>query len=507
MKLRPYQTDCVATVLEKFERAPSTLVVMATGLGKTVILSEVANRWKNGRVLVIAHRDELIRQAAEKLESALGVAPEIDMAEEYASVTGTAPIVSSVQTMCRSRRHGRFDPKTIGLIVIDEAHHAVAKSYRDVVKYYREGNADLKVLGVTATPRRSDALALGQVFETVAYEYGIDRAVEDGWLCPVRQRIVEVENLDFSKVRTIAGDFNQAELEEILANETVLHAMAAPIVKEAGASSTLVFCVGVKQSELIAAVLDRYKRGSAQWVSGETPKDERRRIVADYKEGRTQFLVNCGVFLEGFDAPETQLVAMCRPTQSIVVYTQCLGRVTRTLPGVVDHPDCQENLQERKRRIAASGKPSGMVLDFVGNVDKHNAKVITAADVLGGKWNAEVRQYARKSLQEEGQARDLDDALELADAELALLAEEAERRRKIVAKVEYGTREVGLGDCAVTSSTATPDVHRGDQASQGQVWFLVNRGGWEPHKAQALSKKQAGAIIGKIKSGQMAKAG
>jgi superfamily II DNA or RNA helicase len=495
MDLRPYQRDCVEAVRAELGRCDSTLVEAATGTGKTVIFTHVA-AGVAGRVVVVAHRDELIRQAVEKLTAVTGEPPGVEMGEErvdeQALFRKPKVVVTSVQTMSRPARHARFDPAEFGLVIIDEAHHVVAGTYRRVIDHFRT-NPACKVLGVTATPRRADDLALGQVFESVAFSYGIVPAVDDGWLVPVTQQCVKVEGLDFSQVKTLAGDFAEGELDEILTQEAVLHKVAAPTVDLAGDRPALVFCCSVKHAELMSAVLNRYKPQSSRWLSGASSKEERHATVDDYKAGRVQFLCNCGLFLEGFDAPGTAAVVMARPTKSIVLYAQVLGRGTRPLPGVVDGLGTP---QERRAAIAASPKPGMLALDFVGNAGRH--KIVTAVDVLGGRYGIPVREYARQTVSEENRPAPTAEALDRAEAELDLIEEERERRRRVVARAEYRTREVSPFDARQAAAAAgVRGAPRGPAATDKQVRYLL-RLGVRRETAQGYTKRQASAVIDKL---------
>lgn len=497
MILRPYQTDCVAQVRQALASANSTLAVLATGLGKTVIFAHLVGDWP-GRCLVLAHRDELIRQAAAKIEAVTGEPPGVEMGDEYideGSAFRPRVVVSSVQTMCRPKRQARFDPADFGLVVIDEAHHSVARTYKAVVDYYRR-NPSLKLLGVTATPKRTDQLAMGQVFAGVAYEFGIEPAVEEGWLVPVRQQAVVVEGLDFSSVRSVAGDFNEGELDRILSEEKVLHQVAAPAAEVAGDRPALVFCVSVNHARLMASVLCRYKPESAVALDGTSPPELRRETVAAYKAGQIQFLCNCGLYLEGFDAPNTAVVVMARPTKSLALYTQILGRGTRPLPGVVDG---LASADARRRAVGASAKPWMLALDFVGNSGRH--RIVTAADLLGGKFSDAVRQYARRTLEAEGGGRDVNDSLGRAADELALIAEirDRERRREIKARSEH--RLVERSPFAGGGPAFDPgrQPRRGDPATAKQVGKLVWLG-VARETAQRYTKGQASAVIAKLQA-------
>lgn len=516
MKPRPYQTAALDGILAKILNHNTTLAVLPTGCGKTVIFSEACRLWPEWavalklqpRVLVLAHREELVRQAAEKIQAVTGVAPAIEMAsdrvaEDVLPDMRSSVVVASVQTLARPGRRAKFQPGAFGLVVVDEAHHAIADSYTGIFRHFGctvEGPN--KLLGVTATPSRADELAMGQVFESVAYEYGINDAIGDGWLVPVRQQAIRVKGLDFSAVRTLAGDLNEKDLEEILVREEPLHAVAAPLIEIARDKLTLVFAAGVHHATMLAQVLNRYKKDSAQALSGATEKEERRKWVERFKAGDLQFLCNCGLFLEGFDAPATAVVVMARPTKSLALYTQVLGRGTRPLPGVVDPWPTAE---ERRAAIALSEKPWMLALDFVGNSGRH--KIVTAQDVLGGKYGSPVRDYARKTAEEEssGEATaeanqvDVEQSLDRAAAELALLNEERERLARIKASaVNYDAERVSpfcTRSAGPTGSELKPE--RGDPPTDKQIWKLRSLG--VPYDtARKYSKRQASAVIDKL---------
>jgi len=178
VQLRPYQEAAVEGVYEAWQTSRATLIVQPTGTGKTIVCAHVIDRLPEGRVMVLAHREELIFQAADKIQRVTGRAPDIEMAEmraDHGPLWDRARVVvSSIQTQCAGAsgapRMKRFDPADFGLVIVDEAHHATAPTYRRVVDHYRQ-NPDCRVLGVTATPDRHDEEALGQVFESVAYDY------------------------------------------------------------------------------------------------------------------------------------------------------------------------------------------------------------------------------------------------------------------------------------------------------------------------------------------------
>lgn len=439
-KLRDYQEECYKCALSELERHRSTLIVMATGLGKTVVFASIARDWPTGRVLVIAHRDELIRQAADKIEAITQEPCAIEMGEQWSDEEQNfygrcRVIVSSVQTMCRPNRQKRFNPNDFGLIVIDEAHRTTANSYLKILGYFRE-NPNVKVIGVTATPDRSDKEGLGKVFESVAYEYGIKQGIKSGWLVPIEQQIVWIESLDFSMCRTTAGDLNLGDLSQIMENEKPLHGIADATIKIAGDRKTLIFNASVAQSDRVAEIINRHKPNSAEFLCGETEREYRRDAVKRYAKGEFQFLSNCGIALEGFDDPGIQVVSMARPTKSRALYTQAIGRGTRPLPGLVDGIPTAKG---RRDAIAASAKPTLLVVDFMGNCGRH--KLIHSHNVLGEKYSQKQLDECLDEIMERsgrGLSTEIGAAFKSAEERRAAARkqkEEEKRRREEAAKV------------------------------------------------------------------------
>ena len=440
MNLRPYQADAVAGIREALKEHRSTLIVMPTGVGKTVVFASIVGETK-GRVMVIAHRAELIAQAVQKIGLVTGEGCDVEMGEYWASEGGfheARVIVSSVQTQNSGRngdgRMTRFSPFDFDLLIIDEAHHATAKTYRKTIEYYKQ-NPTLRVLGVTATPDRADKEALGKVFESVAFDYEIVNAVHDGWLVPIHQKAVYVEGLDYSGIRTTAGDLNGADLARVMEYENALHGIAYPTLEIIGDRKTLVFAASVAHAERLAEIFNRHRPDCARFVCCKTPRDERAEMLVDYAAARFQILVNVGVATEGFDDPGIAVVVMGRPTKSRLLYTQMAGRGMRTLPGTVDD---RESSDARRAAVRASAKPFMEVVDFVGNSGRH--KLMTSADILGGEYGGNVVDRAREKIRQraDDEARDIEDILDEAAAELRREREaEAARRARLVAKAEY----------------------------------------------------------------------
>lgn len=441
--LRDYQGEAGHAIVEAWDRHVSTLLVLATGLGKTVVFAAVIKAMQPGRAMVLAHTEELIWQAKRKLED-VGLRVEVEMGElkSGGSFDGDADvIVSTVQThnskwLDGSKRMTKFRPQNFSVLVIDEAHHAAAGSYREIIAHYRQ-NPDLRVLGVTATPDRADELALGEIFECVAFDYEIINGIQDGWLVPIEQQMVHIEGLDFSKMRTTAGDLNGADLAAVMEAEESLQGVAGSTIKIVGERKTLVFAVTVKQAEVICEIFNRHKKDCARWVSGKTNKDERRETVAAFERGDFQVLCNCNCFAEGFDVPGTEVIVVAKPTKSRARYAQFVGRGTRALPGIVDGPQTPEL---RRAAIASSAKPSMLVIDFHGNAGRH--KLMSAADILGGKSSADAMARVAKKAKKSGTPVNVIEALKQEEIKLAQEKEErhrkdAARRSRVVADVTY----------------------------------------------------------------------
>lgn len=414
MQLRKYQQQAVDSAIEQLAEHPATLLIMPTGAGKTVVFGDIIRQTiGSGRVMVVAHREELLDQARDKIQAITGIRPDLEMADSRAcdGMFKSPIVVSSVQTQVSGRngvrRMHRFDPNEFAMLIVDEAHHAAADTYRAVIDHYRT-NDRLRVLGVTATPDRHDEKALGMIFDSVAFEYGITDAIEEGWLVPIVQKYLSVE-IDFSGVKYTLGDFNGADLREVLSHGSTLEQIASDSIQYARERRTLVFSDCIDNAERLTEAYNRHCISSAKIVTGETPKDERRNLIADYRAGRFQFLVNVGVATEGFDVPEIACVVMARPTCSRSLYAQMAGRGTRPLGGIVDGLDTDS---ARKSAIEESGKRDLLILDLVGNSTKH--KLITCADILGGNYDDRIVELAEREMRESAVPVDVADALETA---------------------------------------------------------------------------------------------
>ena len=494
---RPYQVEALTSIREKLNNYSSTIAVIPTGGGKTSIASWLINDWQRGNTLFLAHTTELIEQASTRLAEDLGHPPVVEMNVRGADPSGLWQgglcVVGSVQSMCSDWRLEKYKQHPFGLIIVDEAHRATSAMYTKIINYYRECNQELKVLGITATPKRADNTSLGIVFDSVACDISISWMIDQGWLVPIRQEYVVMEelNLDGISVRKDKdfgeSDFTQSQLESVVSEDITLHKMANAIVEKVGERGTLVFTPGVISAHKMAEIINGHKPGSAMALDGTSLKDHRARVVGQFQRGEVQFLCNALLFTEGFDAPKCSALAMCRPTKSVGRYVQMLGRGLRALPGVVDGvPEAFD----RKMAILTSAKPECLVLDFVGN---SSHKLADAWDVLGGNYDVAAKDLARK---EQGNGK-VNDQLEKAKM-LLEIERNWEQQHTIAAKSSYESYEVNP-----FGNGPAPGLHNGERQrgslSDAQFGMLVGLG--VPREdAMYMGKRQASVVIDKMAS-------
>jgi superfamily II DNA or RNA helicase len=329
MNLRPYQEEAVSAIHEQWRQVDRTLLVLPTGCGKTIVFSSVTRDIveAGGRVLIMAHRGELLEQAADKLARATGLGCAVEKAEQQSHDSMFGVTVGSVQTLCRPARLARFAEDHFTHIIIDEAHHCLAESYQAAVRYF--GKA--KVLGVTATPDRNDRRNLGTYFESLAYEYSFLQAVRDGYLVKPVVQCIPLK-IDLSKVRIQSGDFASGDLDKAL--EPYLEQIADEMAGHCMDRKTLVFTPLVATAQKFAAML-KAKGFNAEHVSGEDP-ERAAKLSAYANAGPGSVLCNSMLLTEGYDDPATDCIVCLRPTKSRPLYAQMIGRGTRILDGKKD---------------------------------------------------------------------------------------------------------------------------------------------------------------------------
>lgn len=505
MNLRGYQTSAVGGVFSEWEKVAATLGVAATGAGKTQIFCEVIRKRLPGRALILAHRKELVAQAVKRLAS-FGMESEIEQGELVASTSlwnASPVVVATPQTLYSNNfaRLKRFKPEDFQTVICDEAHHySGAPAFEAVVKHFKQ-NPNLKLLGVTATPDRTDNIAMAKIFDSVAFDIEITDLIELGYLVDIDQRMVKIESLDFSECRKTAGDLNGADMARVLEFERTLLGMADATLATIGNKRAVVFAASVKQAERFAEIFNRHKSGSADCVFGHTPPDKRAEVLKHFSNGSLQICVNVGVLTEGYDNPGIEAVVMARATLSRSLYAQMCGRGTRPLPGIVESI-LTDDPALRRQAISESPKPSLMVLDFVGNSGRH--KLITSADILGGKMSEEARERARKRVEKKGAGKMLDE-LAIAEKELKEQAE-AERRRGITPKSKYQLTYVDPFDVFKKRAEKWKGFQQTHALTEKQRGILSRNGynpeDYAPAEGQAIitnlfraSEKQIGVLV------------
>lgn len=494
--LRPYQAACVDAVLSGFRTHGKLLAVLPTAAGKTVIFSNTAERFAPGRTLILAHREELLAQAADKLTRATGLVAETERAERHASLDAQV-VVASVQTLMREKRLSRWPRDHFNLVVVDEAHHALADSYQRVLAHF-DGHA--KVLGVTATPDRGDKKSLGSYFEDVAYEVGLHELIEDGYLSRIVVRTMPVE-IDLGGVRTLAGDYNDADLGDAI--EPVLREIVAAMRDAIGTRKTIVFLPLVRTSKrfvelcheagLTAAHIDgtsdrARQRGDGRAAGAAPERSEgasdrgcpqggrehsqnRADLLARFAAGEFQILSNSMLLTEGFDEPSVACVVCLRPTKVRALYAQIIGRGTRLHPG-------KDNL---------------LVLDFLWMTGRHSlvrpAHLVASTPEIA---EAMIAKAAAAGDEEHDLLADEIDAKAQREAALAAeLAAHAKRASRQLDPVEFA---LSLHELDLAEYEPTMPWH--SQPASPKQLGLIERHGFDP--AAIRDKGHAAAIIDRI---------
>jgi superfamily II DNA or RNA helicase len=349
--MRDYQSEAVAAVEDAWSAGMDRpAVVLPTGTGKTVVFAHLADKAKtDGRVLVLAHRDELVWQAAAKLRSVTG--GPVGVVQAGMDETDAPVVVASVQTLAGERRRERLTG--VRTIIVDEAHHATAPTYRTIMSHY-----NCRAVGFTATMARGDGRRLGDVWQKIVYQRDIVTMIRAGHLADVRGVRVQVPDLDLSQVSTRGGDYAEGELGTALADSLAPEVVAQAYLEHAPGVPGVLFAPTVDTAYLFADALNGVGVRTGV-ITGAMPTVERRAILADYEAGRLDVLSNCMVLTEGFDSPRAQVAILARPTASAPLYIQMVGRVLRPYPG----------------------KRQALVLDVVGASGRH---VLATLAVLSG---------------------------------------------------------------------------------------------------------------------------
>lgn len=401
--LRPYQQQARERIHTEWENGHTrTLLVLPTGTGKTIVFASVAaDQVRAGhRVLILAHRGELLEQAADKLQRSTGLVSAVEKADATCLNTWFRVVVGSVQTLQRTARLERFPHDYFGTIIIDEAHHAITDGYRRILDYF--GSA--KVLGVTATPDRGDMRNLGEVFDSLAFEYKLTDAIKEGYLCRIMAQTIPLK-LDISSVTMSGGDYAVGDLGTAL--DPYLEQIAAEMAQRCKGRKTVVFLPLIKTSQKLRDLLNSHGFRAAE-VNGQST--DRKEVLADFDAGKYNVLCNSMLLTEGWDCPSVDCVVVLRPTKVRSLYSQMVGRGTRLSPGKTDL----------------------LLLDFLWMTDKH--ELCRPADLVC-EDRAVARQMA-ENLAQTGCPEDIEEAAVQASEDVVTQREEAlakqleEQRRK-----------------------------------------------------------------------------
>lgn len=402
-ELRPYQQQARDRIHAEWDAGHArTLLVLPTGTGKTIVFASVAaDQVRAGdRVLILAHRGELLEQAADKLQRSTGLVSAVEKAESTCLDSWFRVVVGSVQTLQRTARLERFPQDYFGTIIIDEAHHAITDGYRRILDYF----SGAKVLGVTATPDRGDMRNLGEVFDSLAFEYKLTDAIKEGYLCKIMAQTIPLQ-LDITSVTMSGGDYAVGDLGTAL--DPYLEQIAAEMARRCKSRKTVVFLPLIKTSQKFRDLLNTYGFRAAE-VNGQSA--DRRQVLADFDAGKYNVLCNSMLLTEGWDCPSVDCVVVLRPTKVRSLYSQMVGRGTRLSPGKTDL----------------------LLLDFLWMTDKH--ELCRPADLV-----CEDRTVARQMtehLAETGCPEDIEEAAAQASEDVVAQREEAlakqleEQRRK-----------------------------------------------------------------------------
>lgn len=489
MPSRPYQLEASERVRQRRAAGDrSTLIVMATGLGKTWQFASIAAEWE-GRVMVLAHRRKLILQAAKAVRAICGVHPKIDLSdvESEPMLTDDRIVLSTMQSMSMEYRLHTYSPREPWLIIIDEAHRSTAKSYRDIWNWFKQGDASF-LLGVTATPDRADGVSLfgpASMYESLAFTYNIDQAIPDAWLCPISARSVVVEELTAAELRVVGGDFNAEQLEGILSENRPVLQVANATIEIVGDRKTVVFAAGVGHAIRLAQAFNHHTPGSAAVVSSWPEHAANNEAVLDaFAAGKIQFLCNSDMLTEGFDQPDIAAVVRARPTKSRTIACQQIGRGTRTLEDVLQS---DMDVAARRAAIANSAKPECLILDFVGDGHSliHSADCLIPADTPADL----VARFRKRMEKGASNPRDTLDELKL----LKAIEEEEAERVRVLADVTFRTREIDLMKPTEPPREVRKE-RRGEPLTEKQ-WRRLVAYGVPPEVANGYSKPQAGIII------------
>ncbi len=414
MELRSYQAAARESIFNEWDKGMKrTLLVLPTGTGKTIVFAKVAESCvrKGQRVLILAHRSELLEQAADKIAKATGLGCATEKAEETCLGQWFRIVVGSVQTLMRPQRLERFDKDHFDTIIIDEAHHCLSDSYQRVLSHFSQAH----VLGVTATPDRGDMRNLGNYFESLAYEYTLPKAIKEGYLVPIKALTVPLR-MDLSGVGVQAGDFKVGDIGNAL--DPYLYQIADEMMQYCKNRKTVVFLPLVKTSQKFKDILNE-KGFRAEEVNGSS--QNRSEVLKNFEQGKYNVLCNSMLLTEGWDCPSVDCVIVLRPTKVRSLYSQMVGRGTRL---------CE-------------GKDHLLLLDFLWHTERHElchpASLICENEKVAKKMTENLENAAGMPVDiEEAERIAAEDVVQQREEALAKkLAEQKRKKKKLVDPLQF----------------------------------------------------------------------
>lgn len=414
MKLRTYQQEAVQAIKRQWDTGfRRTLLVLPTGCGKTIVFAKVTEECvrEGKRVLILAHRGELLEQAADKLYKTTGIRSSLEKAESSCLDSWYRVAVGSVQTLMREKRLAQFSPDHFDTIIIDEAHHCISDSYRRILGYFDGA----QVLGVTATPDRGDMKSLGTVFDSLAYEYTLPKAIKEGYLSPIKAVTIPLK-LDLSGVSTQAGDLKASDIDTAL--DPYLYQIAEEMKEYCRGRKTVVFLPLVKTSQKFRDILNEKGFRAAEVNGG---SEDRAQILEAFDKGEYNVLCNSMLLTEGWDCPSVDCVIVLRPTKVRSLYCQMVGRGTRL---------CR-------------GKKDLLLLDFLWHTERHElcrpAHLICENEEVAKKMTENLSENAGAAVDiEEAEKQASEDVISQREEALAkALSEMKRRKKKLVDPLQY----------------------------------------------------------------------
>ena len=412
-ELRPYQKEAVEAIFSEWkEEHRRTLLVLPTGTGKTVVFAKVVELkvGEGKRVLILAHRNELLEQASNKLKEACGIDTVLEKADSTAVGKLSPVTVGSVQTLYREHRLIQYPRDYFDIIIVDEAHHAMSDTYQKILEYFNKA----LVLGVTATPDRADRKNLGQYFDSLAYEYPMRKAVKEGYLAPIKAQMIPLD-IDITNVGISNGDYAVGEIGSAL--DPYLEQIAKEMLTYCKDRKTVVFLPLIRTAQKFCEILSSYGLSACE-VNGDST--DRNEVIKDFECGNYQVLCNAMLLTEGWDCPDVDCIVVLRPTKVRSLYQQMVGRGMRLAPN----------------------KTELLLLDFLWMTDRHD---LCHPSSLIAKTE-EVAQRINKKVIENEDGVDLLDSEEEAEKDIIREREESlakeleemkQRKKRLVDPIQY----------------------------------------------------------------------